>query len=192
MSLFSKKSKGARFVVFDIGSASVGAAVVAFARDMKPNIEYQVRKDITFQKELDYNRFTKSMLTSLNDVAEDITKHTSGVQSISCVLSSPWFISQTNLVTKKGGEFEVTSKLLNEIVSNEEKRLSNSGKTKKFEKMKSGTEIIEKNILNVEVNGYHTQNPIGKITKEMKAAVHVSMASHELLESMRKDISKPR
>jgi hypothetical protein len=192
MRFFSKKNRTEQYVIFDIGSASIGASVVSIGPNIKPSIEYQIRKDISFQKELNYERFTKSMFATLESVAEDITKHTSGhIHLISCTLASPWYISQTNLIGKKEkAMFEITPHLLKTIVENEEKRLATSNETKKFERMKSGMAVIEKNILHVAINGYTSQNPIGKRTKEMKASVHISMIPESLLDLMKETFAR--
>ena len=48
-----QKPKERLAIVFDIGSASVGASLVLLVRDNSPRILYTVRKDMVVQKDMD-------------------------------------------------------------------------------------------------------------------------------------------
>ena len=127
MALFSKNKKNSNsspVVLFDIGSGSVGAALVVFGKDDKPTILHSVRAPITFQKEIRPDLFIKRMLHSLESVAleleqKGIAKLGRGIfgkkhiGEILCVFSSPWYTSQTKILTyERKKPFMVDSRLI--------------------------------------------------------------------------------
>ena len=74
---FAKKAnKQFPFIVFDIGSASIGAAI-AIASEKNDAIEiiYQTRISINSHKYLNYERLFLAMLTSLKIAAENIEQN---------------------------------------------------------------------------------------------------------------------
>lgn len=178
MSFFSRKKKKKSFVVFDIGSASVGAALVEFLPGELPRMRRQSRETIVFQKKFEYEHFERSMLKALETVAMEMTRHSSSVDALFCVLSSPWFMSQTNVVTRKGDQFEITEEILDEIVASEMNRVSEK-------QGRDNVDVIEKNILKIDINGYSATNVIGKNAVEMKTFVHLSVVPKNIIFSMR-------
>lgn len=89
-------------VLFDVTSASIGAAIVDFRTD-SPTVLWSTRSALPLQQELDYERFVRGLFTTFLDVAMRVT--TEGVPgvlrttqlkmhdiSIVVVLSPPWFL----------------------------------------------------------------------------------------------------
>ena len=104
-----KKKKTELGIVYDIGSASVGGALVLFVSGKKSKIIYSVRHDMVFQKEFDIVRMEKSMYKALASVSEDLVKN--GIPHLRftefgslrperafCTLASPWLVSQTRTI----------------------------------------------------------------------------------------------
>ena len=131
-SFFSlRKPKETLAVVFDVGNASIGGALVLLSLDNPPKLMYTVRRELHLQKKLDFRRFITSMGVTLEAVARDIeknglphlhfTKLGSVVPTASfCILSSPWHASQVRAVTVSHKEpFKITHTMISRIIEKE-------------------------------------------------------------------------
>src|SRR3989344_9661603 len=108
MSIFkSNKKKDELALVFDIGSSSVGGALFLMQKNGVPKIIYSVRESISLEKKLSFDRFFSLTLKSLEMVANKINLAGLGApKKTFCVLSSPWYASQTrNILLKKDTPF---------------------------------------------------------------------------------------
>jgi len=66
---FLKNSRESTVIaVFDIGSASVGGALISFHAGEKPKIIWSARESMVFQNDLNFGRFLSSMLETLEKV----------------------------------------------------------------------------------------------------------------------------
>src|SRR3989344_3067834 len=92
MGFFPKtKNKSELVVVFDIGSSSVGGALFYTDKSGVPKIIFSIREPIVAEEKLDVD-----------------------------ILSSPWYISQTRVVTlQKDTSFLFTSKLADDLIQKE-------------------------------------------------------------------------
>ena len=105
--LFKKNNSQSEIaVVYDIGSASVGASLVELRPNKNPKILYSVRKTAAFLRRGDTERLLGAVGKSLNEVSLDIQKDglkhlkftKRGGQTIDsayCFFSSPWYVSHT-------------------------------------------------------------------------------------------------
>ena len=98
-------------IIFDIGSGSVGGALVTYATDSAPRVRYSRRLPIPFQQELDFERFVRAMLSTLLDVAlkvqsEGIPAMVSAegksiqIDEVLCIFSAPWTLSNADPLTE--------------------------------------------------------------------------------------------
>src|SRR3989344_7958925 len=94
----TKKHEHGRALLVDIGSASIGAAIARFSKEQKPLLEITTRNDIVFQENLNFKRFVSATTEALTKTLNQIQKRSSArPDHIHCVLSSPWFVSQTRV-----------------------------------------------------------------------------------------------
>ena len=126
------KKKEELILVCDVGSASAGCALVAVSPDAKSKILFDARADMVFQEELDLARFQDAVVKAVGDAAASVLKK--GIphlaftrfgmnrvpKKIFCVLSSPWYATQTRVREEKRAEpFRITEKIINDLIESE-------------------------------------------------------------------------
>src|ERR1035437_8456216 len=102
--LFSSKKKDKIIALFDIGSGSVGGAIVRIPIDGKgvPTILKSVTNEIKFHKRLKAKNFMKDMISALDLTVNALYNKKVGVpDQIVCVLASPWYLSETRVIKMK-------------------------------------------------------------------------------------------
>jgi len=187
---FLRTKKEKIVAVLDIGSASVGGAIVALGKDTTPKILFSVREDMVFQRDLNLERFTYSMLQSLERVLSKLEK--SGEEkphTFFCILSSPWHESEMKTIkVKKDKPFIVTHKILDDITKEEVStfRLAMGVENK----TKDLTEIIDIKNIQIKLNGYETSNPYDKSAENMEIALFIGLGSKKILEAIKNKVSK--
>jgi len=196
----SKKDK--IIVVFDIGSGSVGGAIVKIPaqatnplgssdRDKYlPSIIKSARVDIKLCKNVEIDKLLEEMLKSLKVVADNIHgSKADNPSQIFCVLSSPWYISENRLVkTEHDKPFIFTQRLADDLLSEEI-----SSFTTLYQHTYGSTdsipEIIENHITTVSANGYPCALPIGVSTNSIEMNMIISVVPKLFLDKIRKVIS---
>lgn len=177
-------------LLIDIGSASVGGALVKIEGGKAPYILATVREDISFQEELSSTRFVLAMNHALDRVLKKIQLGTkvSGVPAhILCTLSSPWFILKSRHINiSKTDAFEVTPRALEEFLNEDTEKLKEELKETLPPK---DVRIIEKNIAQMKLNGYEIKNPYGQKTSRMEVSMMVGVSSGRVIQSIEKKLS---
>lgn len=167
-------------VIFDIGSASIGGAVVFFDKKI-PNITYCTRTQLPFQEVADKRRLLPLIEETLaqvaNNVQRDGLRPTEGRSvvplEIVCVLSSLWSNTQTTSASFKHREkFRVTDRVMDNLLAQIHK--SNKREEKEVEI------TIEEIVINSLLNGYPTQSPLGKEAQHIDVTFLESTVAEEL------------
>ena len=101
--IFSSQKKERTVAIFDIGSGSVGGAIVKIPTSGKgsPLILKSVRTDIKSHKdkELNFNNFMNDMLFALSSSADSLYHLKGGApDEIFCFVASPWYLSETRVI----------------------------------------------------------------------------------------------
>ncbi len=199
---FSKKSKIKEGVVavFDIRSASVGGSLILLRENKIPKILYTTRKQIPFKEKLNIKLFTSSMIRTLNYVVDDIEKRgvvhlnfrtlsNKEIKEAFCFFSSPWYISQIQVVKiKKQKPFYLTDEIIHSLVQKEQEDFKQEESN--FFGKDSKVEIIDNKIVQFRLNGYKTENPFGKKVKKIEASVFMSLISSDVADKVEKTILK--
>jgi len=191
--LFSKKKQEGEIVlIFDIGSASVGAALAFLKPSGVPKVLYSTRRQMVFQKKLNFTRFTSSMLTTLEQTIRDVERHGlphltftkrggGSVSRILCSYASPWYISQVKVLTlKKDRPFIISEEVVDALIKKEEERIKKSKGRGEIEKSGGDALSIERQVINITIEGYNVGNPYGKRVNEATMTVALTMISREL------------
>ena len=190
---FFKKDKqdDSLALLLDIGSGSVGGALVHLETGKAPHVIATVREDISFQDALSSARFLASMLVALEHVLKDIQKKTKNGHvpgHIFCTLSSPWFILKTrHLRIVRENPFKVTNESLEgffeEDIAHLKEELNETLPSK-------DVAIIEKRILQIRLNGYEIKNPYGKTTDKIELTTTVSVSSERVVQNIKHKIAQ--
>ncbi|MBU4480274.1 hypothetical protein KKG48_02430 [Patescibacteria group bacterium] len=191
-------------VIFDVGSASVGGALVLFSENKKPRVLYNVRRQMILQDEMNAETFVSTMLRTLNSVISNVENKglvhlnflkmkNKEIEEAFCFLSSPWVVSQTRIIEMaKSKPFLVTNKLMKSLVENDEKEFLNSDleKYKDILGKKDEISILDEKIIQVRLNGYTVNNPHKKEVKNIKIFIFTSLLAKQLSEKIKKAINK--
>src|SRR3989344_1976046 len=105
--------------IFDIGSGSVGGALVLMPKEEGSNPVFlaSYRFPVLFKKDLDASQFQKLMLKAVKIVASKIS--IARPDNAYCFLASPWSAHQTRLVNFKNNSPLISRKEIDQIVSRE-------------------------------------------------------------------------
>ena len=176
-------------LLVDIGSASVGGALVKTEKGKPPHVLRTTREDISFQDALSANRFLVAMNRSLDKVLKTLqaeTKTTGNPAHIFCTLSSPWFILKTrDIHIARENDFVVTEKVLDDFINEDIARMK--------EELKEtlppdDVKIIEKKIIQMKLNGYEIKNPYGQKISRMELLMTVGVSSGKVIESIERKL----
>ena len=187
MGIFSKqKDERELALVFDVGSSSVGGALFEIQKFGIPKIVLSIREPIILEEKINVDRFLFLTTKSLEIVASKICM--SGFKKplkIFCVLSSPWYASQTRVIKlEKNTPFLFTSKLADSLIQKEisifKEEHSTDNKIEPFE---------FKNIKTM-LNGYVTSDPFNKKAKKLEMTLLISMSGDKVLKSIEESIFK--
>lgn len=197
MSLFSSSNKNREEVsaVFNIGSGSVEGYLVKFSKISKPEIVYGKSAPISFQKDLNLERYFKLMIKTFDLVAQDIQKQgllhlnftglrNYGVRNAYYILFSPWCASQTKIIKiKKDKPFEVSDDFMSDIIREQEKKFLSDD-------LADDSIIIEKKIIEVKINGYKTADVYGQKAKDVELSFFLTSASESTLRELKNTARK--
>lgn len=195
MALFLQQEKNRQRLVaiFDIGSGSIGGALVGIDEKNIPEIIFTVRRGIPFQEEFNFRRFLSLMGKTLEAISLLMQKASGAgvVAQAYCTLASPWYASQTRLVRyAQETPFTVTVGWLDKLMQKEILLFRDS---KLFLHAKAGDpppEIMESKNMQTKLNGYALQNLYGKKAIELESALYISMIPVNIRTSILASITK--
>jgi len=174
-------------VLFDIGSGSVGGALVTIESDNTPTLHFSVRTPIPFLREPAFEILAREMLKALritaNEIAQHISKTVRGkskehiTDQVHCVYSSDWYVAKTHqLVEAKKEPFSVNRKLIHAHLKKTEEAFRESV-TKGDSKVAGDLVDVEQHVIQTILNGYPTENPYGKRVTRFGMSVYTSLIS---------------
>src|SRR3989344_4593154 len=178
-------------LVFDVGSSSVGGALFRMRESGVPKILFTSIEPIILEQNLDTGAFFASALKSLQIVTERVHKAGLGApQKIFCVLSSPWYVSQTRTIKlEKNTPFIFTAKLADTLIQ-KEVTLFEEERLKEYIEAKSPVRPIELKNIKVMLNGYETANPINQKARELEMTIFISVSVEQMLQSIEDVVHK--
>jgi hypothetical protein len=200
MAFFASSGHTEVAALYDIGSASVGAALVRFRRGEAPHMLYATRVPIQFQQQVNAKRFVALAATALGDVSEQLVRiglpqatkivgSTPRIKNVLAVFSSPWLMSKTHITQlKKDKPFVASPTLIQDIVADERKMFAEL--FARESKRDGAVTIIEDRVIGMHLNGYEVQGPDMRSCTELSLAVFLSAAPTEAIETIKSAIHK--
>lgn len=193
----TQKQKENLSLLVDIGSSSVGIALLVTQKGKLPNIIFSEREDISFQEVLSSDKFLHAMNHALDRVLHRfVMKIKKGgllqnikvpISHVFCTLSSPWFILKTReLHVAEEREFEVTERMVDGFI---EQNIAELKEELKATLPVEDIRIIEKKIIRMKLNGYDIENPYGKKVSRMEFSVVVGVSSGKVIESIKRKLA---
>lgn len=192
MNLFGKsKIKDELVLVFDIGSSSIGAAFLKLQKGGTPKIIYSIREPLSMEEKTEPEKLYELALKALRAVATKASlSKLESPNKIFCVLSAPWYASQTRTIKfEKNTVFTFTKDFADSLIKKE---------IELFEKdhgLNQGHEVnkirtIEVKNMKTMLNGYVSLNPTNEKAKEVEMTIFISMSHEDLLLKIEDAIQK--
>ncbi len=193
MSFFAKNKKdaGELTLVFDIGSSSVGGALFLRQSSGVPKIIYAVREQIRIEETVDIQKLLQDTMQAVKKVAGLMCLQGLGrPSSIYCVLSSPWYASQTRtVVLEKNAPFIFNDKLADSLIQKELK-LFEDEHALKYNQTSNSIKSLEMRTMSTVLNGYVTTKPFGQKAEDLELTMFISMAESGFLKEIESSISR--
>ncbi len=182
MGIFGNSKKSKLALVFDLGSSSVGGALFYMEESGTPKIIFSIREPIIFEPKISSERFLFLTMKSFKIVADKIAVSSMGTpHKIFCVLSSPWYASQTRKIKfEKNTPFVFTAKLA-ESLTDKEVSLFEQEHMTIYNNANSKIRSIEFKNMKTVLNGYPTTKPLNQKAQELEMTIFLSMSPESVL-----------
>lgn len=177
MNLFKTSKKQEEVViVFDIGSGSVGGALVLTSNNLAPVILSSIRVPIKIKDKYEKEVSEKEILKKISEVASFIQKDSKmSPEKVYCILSSPWSFSVVkNIKRNSTSPFLINKNYIEDLIKDEIKNLPS------FVPDEFDT-VVDKNLTNIFLNGFYVEDPYNKRAKEISLDIFYSLSSYNLI-----------
>ncbi|MEK7567480.1 MAG: hypothetical protein AAB513_00985 [Patescibacteria group bacterium] len=200
MTLFSffeqKKVTKIKIILFlDAGKGNARGAVVEM-RNKVPHILYAV----SGERKIGLPESKESLslaMSSLEEVLEDIARALQKpafknkeyvAEDVYCILAEPYYLSHTSVITETySGPFTITPGIIKKLINSYHELLP---ETHKEVLLDSDPDTIHERIIEIRVNGYHTDNPYGMIANELQLAVFRTKINKKIVNLVTKIVRK--
>jgi len=190
--LNSSREKNRVIALFDIGSGSVGGAILHMKDEEGelPTIISTTRTPLKLHDQLDFQALLRAMTHALRHTAETLYYEKVGtLDEIICVLASPWYTNETRtLKMSRERQFIFTDRLANDLLQ-KEINLLKEAYTKNYDEI-SQPEFIEKQVIDVSLDGVKIDKPIDKQTKAVEMNIVVTLSTKLCTDTIRKELAQ--
>lgn len=196
MSLFKRAGTHKEVVcIIDVGSASVGAALVAFSDTSVPEVLFTTRKSLPISEHPHSDRLLASTSTLLKEALASVEKEgiprlhalniqKKGIEHILCVLASPWYVSQTKVFrVERKTPVTFSRAFVDDLLLRERQTVETNLKDSSYaEHFDRHLELLEQKVIQMKLNGYETANPYNKKTNNIEVSVFSSFVSKKIIQ----------
>jgi len=181
MPFFNKTPRKKVIVVIDITSSSVGGALAESNEGCPITILAAPKSPVNFLFDVSLEASLRGTADSLRLTAKKLKNLYSGkIDEVLCVFSSPWFASKTKIITAaREKPFEIKNDFFSRLIEEEEKNF-----------ISPGTDYIEREVIKIELNGYHVKNPAGKTARSVKSHIYLSAGVEKMMKLAEEEIGK--
>lgn len=184
-----KKEKLETILLCDAGSGSVTLALLQI-KNNKPVIIWHKNSALQIRDSGKTIEEKKSLLKTIQTLIKDAelfqrkNKDLAKPTKAFVTLSAPWYLSETHRVVIKNDKPTVFTKesLDAELKKNslllEEKAKEKSSSVAHY--FSDGSQMIEKSILNIKINGYEVDSPLEKPAKELSMDLFMSISPKDI------------
>ena len=177
MSFFKRENPV--YVVLDIGSASVGGALLECTPN--PKLLFTLREDLPIREEFTPARFLNDILAAERRILNELASHGHTPKKIHIVVSSPWYVGQSRTrIERKPETFTVTKNMLSDLEKSELEQFEKETATLHPSIFGNGYELLELRNTSIKVNGYRTDHPVGEKGKSLELNFFASLISKEI------------
>lgn len=198
MGLFSSKEvieKPIKIVLYlDVGHGNARSAIFETLNG-KPHILYTISGEHKIPGEVSAQGVNERALTSLREVLDETAKTLKSAsnkdfryaaEEVYCILAAPYYLSHTGIVTKKWERpFTITENTLKTIL---ETGTESMPLAHKDAVLGNGTKIIHERVIDISINGYNTENPVGKSAENLQVSIFRTEIDIELYNGIVKTV----
>lgn len=177
----SKKPTSQNHLVISVEGSHIRACFVLHSGEQKPYITGQQIQ--TFPSE---GNSLQNVAKTLNSTLEALMqKYPTKVDFVSCVFSSPWYLSYMDTyIRDEEAPFVFRERDVKKILKDTVQDFQNQYKDK------GNFELLEKNILHIGVNGYEVRDFRKEHTRRVEVSTYVSLVKKELLQIVGETINR--
>ncbi len=184
---FGGRDKSKKIILFDFRSSSVAASIIAIDEEISlPKILFARREHYYFSEAPHPEEFIMRAHIALKKLIEEINHFKindpdidHAISEVRILYGAPWYTPNfIDIHHEQDKDFVFTKELLAKIIKNTDKKLE----------INPHTEIIEKNLSSILINGYETTDPFKKKTKDVKLSFYLSYVAAETKEEIERII----
>lgn len=173
-------------LIFYIGNGVVKAALVLYEEKKTPTIISTRVRELPHFNERDREHLEKRILFEFGELVREfkveniknLTRYKYRIDSAFVLVSSPWYISETSVVKMKEQKpFLITENLLLSSKENIVKAYRDAHEV--------DVAVLEQKIINIQLNGYPTNNPIKKKAETLDMTLFTSFARKTSLDQIK-------
>ncbi len=200
MSFFKEKNEKDIHLILDVGNGSVAAGLVYHSAGNPSQIIYSKRLPLTIGINTDSQKLSSLVLNMLEEVISAVAKEgpeyikalNLPIQKIGhtfCILSSPWYISKTKVLTIENEQpISITKNFIDSLLEKEEgifkQELSEKNTSLSTSDSKNDLDCVERRVIQTKLNGYTTANPYQKKARHVEIAMFISLASKNMIHAI--------
>ncbi len=199
MSVFSSiLHKGKKHTIFiHVGSGSVSIALADYS-EKKPTISHTARESLILKKNITSSRELTTLKNSLDRTIESFITNLGNNKlildekiDVVAVFSSPWYVSQTKIVTVEHKEpLLITSDYLESLSKKEAATAQIARRGKESIQTVERETVINSKILEVKLNGYKVQKPVGKRATAIEIALVTTSYPTAVIETLKNSLNR--
>jgi len=175
---FGGRDKSKKIILFDFRSSSVAAAIIAVDEEISlPKILFTKRENYYFSEAPKADEFIMRAHIALKKLIQEINhfkindpdiEH--AISEVRILYGAPWYTPNfIDIHHEQDKDFIFTKELLAKILKNTDKKLE----------INPDSELIEKNLSSILVNGYETADPFKKKTRDIKMSLYLAYVATE-------------
>lgn len=175
---FGGRNKSKKIILFDFRSSSVAGSIIAIDEEISlPKILFTRREHYYFSEAPQPEEFItrahialKKIITEINHFKINDPDIEHAISEVRILYGAPWYTPNfIDIHHEQDKDFIFTRELLAKIIKNTDKKLE----------INPDTEIIEKNLSSILINGYETTDPFKKKTKDVKLSFYLAYVATE-------------
>lgn len=185
--MFSIPHKETFHLGIAIGTGSVNAIFYETKGNEKPKIHSIVMRPHSIMPQADFPALEEFVKRELGEIKKSLHESIRGVplRTIHILLSSPWYFSQTRIVTiQREKPFVIEHAFLKENLKEEKERFINAAQNQ-FSLTKERYAVIEMAFMKIRMNGYEVNNFLHKTAKEITLDMYMSVSSQDFISHLR-------
>lgn len=188
---FLHSSKKETIAIINISDFAVFGGIINICREGTPEVIYFQKRELPFQEHFSGKRLFYAISRAVFSVASAIQSSGVGRPSrILCVLGPHLHISETRVIKAKYEKpVMVRKELIDDLVAKDLDIFYSKSIGHDLALPSGQNSILEKNNMQIKINGYESADPFGKMASDIEISVFVSMITNGVLSDIRRMIS---